>query len=323
MICVLNNRKLPATVCAAALLTGALTATTAEAAIVGGANAGELGVNRCQFQLGEQELAFLDSFTFSTDTQYVNTAWVEAFEATFPEAAKVGDSVRRKLQNETLKAVVAEDYDGFVEPLTEKLVTLGVDRAAADWYVGEVLNDVFTEPNVGLDQQQFAADVTAARTGGYIDAPRPTDVYELGERIPTGVELVNALRAEYPDMDRAQLTQWANTFDQSPEADNARKAQRFQEAFVKARELCAKGGNGTVAFPTASETDTYSGPANAQGGTLDDGAPSSKPRTEVDAASQTNKSSAGELGTGAIVGIVLAVLAALGVAGAAFALLNS
>lgn len=323
----LKNLKLPAAVCGAALLAGAVAATPAEAATVGGAVAinaqGEPDYNRCQMQLSDAELAFLDSFTFIQDSQYLDTALLKAFEATFPDAKRVGDSTRKVLQNDAFRATVFDDFEGFVAPLTNRLVELGIDRAAADWYVREVADELLTETNTGKDQQKFIADVTAARDGGYIDAPRPTDVYELGERIPTGVELVNSLRAEYPDMDRAQLTQWANTFDQSPEADNARKAQRFEEAFVNARELCAKGGNGTVAFPTESQVDTYSGPSNAEGGTLDDGAPSSEPRTEVDAASQTKKSSGGELGTGAIVGIVLAVLAALGVAGAAFALLNS
>lgn len=343
LIRVLNNPRIPATVCGAALLAGVATVAPAEAAVVSGPVAIEAtqgsNFNRCEIQFTDEERAFVEEVEFVNDASFIEAAWLDAFEVTFPDAKKLGDATRKRLQNPTFQAIVIDDLEGFISTLVNHLKEKGIDEAAASWYVDELIEEAFTDPNTGLDQRNFQADLEIALTEGYIDAPRETDLYDGGMAIPSSTQLLADLKKQYPGMDSEQLEAWVEAFDQSATVANARKAQQVQNAFQNARVLCARGKSGAVAFPTAETTTTYSGASLADNtaidGAIDDGVGSSQPREENveeeagekdgenDTTAPAGQSSVKNLDTGAVIGIIAAVLAALGIAGAAFALFAS
>lgn len=332
----MNTRRISATVCGAALLAGAMTVPSASAATVGAPDENRV----CEFQMNSEEKAHLASLELLEDAQYYQNAQLTAFENAFDDAKRVRDAYELDPAGFSGGTLAAE---------SKKLQDIaGLTPGAANWYAEQyVTEDVDVSSNPSPDQEQLRDDVKRAVENGVIDAATDASAYNAGEPIPNKEGIRKELKAKVPSISDAELARWADTLYASEEIAKAKQALEFQAKFFKARQLCSLEG-GIVALPTGNatnpdalnETDLPAPTAEgvnsdikitvgypySVGDKADKGAEADQTDTvNVDAANaQTNASAKtdSEMTPGKIAGIVIGVLALLGIlGGAAFAMM--
>lgn len=316
VICVFNNRRISATVCGAALLAGTLTVPTAQAATVGEPVERQSGDTTCSIELNAAEQAHFETLVSQLSSETETNARIKGFESLNPLIGKTGDGLRAKLSTAEGIADLQRNYDATLSKLADGLAAkTGVDRAAAFWYFTAVVNPFLVDTQRGVlaytEDAIYAGEIAPLSAGDVDEVP----VYnELG--------IAAELRYTFPGMSNADITRWADAYVATSEIELLKQAATFQESFNNARALCDKSG-GIELLPTKDNTtnpdlktvSTYS----ALPGTtpLDSG--TEKP-SDIDGVKKTVTSEASDKNTGIIIGVIVALLAVLGIGVAAFAL---
>lgn len=343
----MNNRRILALTCAAATAAAALVVPSAGAATVGEPNDGV-----CSFKVNDAERKYINSLSRDVSLGVVadNARWASAFETTFPEAA---DTVAEFLEmfnggyvnyfNNNLEAN-ADQWANRISDAT------GAGFEASREYFMQVWNSAATSDHQALNMNTYWSIVDQAVSSGQITEP-VRDGFEEFKAIPARAELETQRAKELPSMPKDKLTQFVAAYDSQDEVKQARRVAALMTAFEDARKTCQQGG-GTALLPTdgpnpdtpTTTPTTYTAPPSQPGNSRDSvtktytegpakittttrgnmtsvniSVSQTTPKQQP-AAKQTNGGSSAS--PGVIIGVIVAILVALGAAGAAFAVSN-
>lgn len=325
VICVLNNRKISATLCGAALLAGALSVPTAQAATVGEPVVGDSGETTCTISLNEAEKAHFETLTAAYNARTESTARITSFTEVYPVAGRVVAGLEQRLSNEADLAKFHANPLGTVESLAAGLAKQGVDRDAAFDVLMAVadpfLLDTPPSPLRFTEEAILAGTITPLTTG---------DVDRI--EVLSEADFATEIASRYPNMAKEDAAKWAKAYSETAEIHLVKQAASLQVAFNMARELCGKQG-GSILLPTKENSvnpDLEVTPYSTQGkdlpkdaldsGTSNTTSDNTTSEERVDSVNATATDQASSKSTGIIIGVVVAVLAVLGIGAAAFAM---
>lgn len=320
---VLNNRRITALALTAATAAAALSVPSAGATTVGKPKDGV-----CTFTMNAAEKDFVSSLprTLSPGPVQDVQHWIDAFETAFPQTQPISQEFLDLFQGSYVE-VFNNDLENNIDRWTQRYVAAGIDEPAAHWYFEQLWNSKAVSGHTGMDMTAFWADVDKAMTSGEIVGLTGQEPYQKFE-LTTNKKVTDAQSA----MSKAQKDKWVAAYKASQGVIDADHVAKFRDGFIDARDTCANGG-GVVLLPTdganpdadkVTTTPTSTAPPQ-------NGAPRTTSRQEVsisvsttvnkaDLASKKTQAQSGS-STGAIVGIVIALLVILGGgAAAAFAM---
>lgn len=334
-------RRISALACVAALTAGAYAVPSANAATVGAPKDGV-----CALSLTDGERSYLQSLPRVDQADYGRTLAARAFETAFPDAAREG----KKLSDDpgAFAAAFGDNPSATSDRWIKRIADTGVDYDAASFYVGYLFDTALIEVHASPALLKFWEQVDRATTNGTINASAGDEVSDVNESFLSGSEFAAKLAKSYPSMPAAQRDAWTAAYTASQATQDAQRVGAFQAAFTQTRIMCGLGG-GVAKLPTDVEQGvTYSAtpvrtPENStttftEGNTTVTTTVSGTARTTVSA--NVNISSFADTdikpstqatvepvaaktsGTnvGAIIGVIVAILAVVGIGGAAFAL---
>lgn len=322
---VLNNRRITALALAAATAAAAFSVPSAGATTVGEPKDGV-----CTFTMNAAEKDFVSSLprTLSPGPVQDVQHWIDAFETAFPQTQPISQEFLDLFQGSYIE-VFNNDLENNIDRWTQRYVAAGIDEPAAHWYFEQLWNSKAVSGHTGMDMTAFWADVDKAMISGEIAGLTGQEPYQKFE-LTTNKKVTEAQAA----MSKEQKDKWVDAYKASQGVIDADRVAEFRDAFIEARETCANGG-GVVLLPT-------DGPNPDSGKVTPTSAPTPLPPTQnggptttarqevnievsttvnkVDPASKKTQAQSGS-STGAIVGIVIALLVILGGgAAAAFAM---
>lgn len=336
-----HTRRITALACVAALTAGAHAVPSANAATVGAPKDGV-----CALSLTDGERSYLESLPRVDQADYGRTLTARAFETAFPDAAREG----KKLTDDprALAAAFGGNPLGTTDNWVDRIADTGVGHEAADFYVGYLLDTALVEVHASPALLKFWEQVDQATTNGTINASAGDEVSDVDESFLSGSQFAAKLAKSYPSMPAAKRDAWTAAYSTSKATQDAQRVGAYQAAFTQARIMCGLGG-GVAKLPSDVEQGvTYSAtptrtPANStttftDGNTTVTTTVSGAARTTVSAnvivssfadtdikpktQATVEPAAATVSGTnvGAIVGIIVAILAVVGIGGAAFAM---
>lgn len=330
-----KTRRISALACVAALTAGAYAVPSANAATVGAPRDGV-----CALSLTDGERSYLQSLPRIDQADYATTLTAQAFEAAFPAAAEEGKEVSDNYV--TWATRFGDNPDATTNEWVKRLSATGVDESAARFYFGYLLDSALVEVHASPALLKFWEQVDQAKKTGTITASAGDGVSDVPEFIPSNAEFAENLKKAHPSMPAAQRNAWATAYAKAPGTIDAQRVAAYQAAFTQARIMCGLGG-GEIALPSNTEQGvTYSAtPSKTQTPTktttITDGNTKVTVTASVNVSSFADKEitpvtptgtktvepAAGKVsGTnvGAIIGIIAAILAVVGIGGAAFAM---
>lgn len=325
LIHVLNNRRITALALTAATAAAALSVPSAGATTVGEPKDGV-----CTFTMNAAEKDFVSSLprTLSPGPVQDVQHWLDAFETAFPQTQPISQEFLDLFQGGYVE-VFNNDLENNIDRWTQRYVAAGIDEPAAHWYFVQLWNSKALSDHAGMDMTAFWADVDKAMTTGEIAGLTGQEPYQKFELTPN--KKVTEAQAA---MSKEQKDKWVAAYKASQGVIDADHVAKFRDGFIDARDTCANGG-GAVLLPTdganpdadkvATTTPTSTAPTQ-NGGPKSNGHKQevnisvSTTVNKIDTASKNTQAQSGS-STGAIVGIVIALLVILGGgAAAAFAM---
>ncbi len=285
------QRKVIASAVALGLSASLITVPAVNAAEVGKKGEGTFeGI--CLLRLTDAEQAYRDKVVGenSLTTLFRDTA--AAIEVVYPQVKAPADAflnnptVKAYLEAERAKLEPAEGVEDAYEALKEKeLHRFQEDTELAlvyNEYLGLRVESAYTSPGDLGDSKQFLTSLVSASDDPY----KTSNLFDLldedEEDMPIPANKIAALQAAFEKTPFGQMQQ---VFERD-----------FSSAMTAAQKACAAGGDRTVAFPTkASESK-----------------PNDKTKPDDKTKPGNNDKDAGSSETGKIVGIIVGVLAALG-----------
>lgn len=316
---VLNNRRITALTLTVATAAAALSVPSAGATTVGEPQDGV-----CTFTMNAAEKDFASSLprTLSPDPVQDTQHWIDAFEVAFPQAEPISQEFVDLFQGSYV-SVFNNDLENNFDRWAQRYVDAGIDEPAARWYFVQLWNSKALSDHTGMDIAAFWSDVDTAMTHGEISGLTGQEPYRKIE-LTQDAKLTEA----QAQMSVAQRDKWVAAYKASPGVIDAGRVAKFRDAFIDARDTCTNGG-GVVLLPTdganpdaptaPTTTPTAAPPQNGELKTQYNKVSISVSQT-VNKSAPANQSNSGS-STGAIVGIVIALLVILGGgAAAAFAM---
>ncbi|WJY98556.1 hypothetical protein CFOUR_10890 [Corynebacterium fournieri] len=343
-----NNRRIAALTCAAATVAGACVVPSAGAATVGSPSDGV-----CSFKVNDAERKYIDSLDRQVGVGTVDerARWASAFETVYPNAPEAVAPFLERFTGSYVTYFNSNLEQNIEREAKNVAAQTGADLDSSRGYFTQVWNSAAVSEHESFDIDMYWSIVDKAVQSGQIEQPVRDGFEEF--TLPPDHETLIAQQSEaYPSMPADKVAALVDAYENLPETKEAGRVSRLMVAFEQARQTCKNGG-GNVLLPTdgtnpdaqtaPTRTPTHTAPPVQPGNThevvtktVTNGrvtatvtSPSttmtnltvSETTRKMDSASDTTQGGS-SASTGVIIGVIVAVLLALGAAGAAFALSN-